>query len=132
MTYEETLYVTKADGSVKKYIVQGMRTGVFDIEFNSTHWYEVYKAKRKLNPEERDNTIIDHPLTGRKLLEKSTGNVYNIQSVHRHYYGGGTYIILLVELNGSHGTRYWENENTFANHILEIIKRDRENCEILS
>jgi len=85
-----------------------------DLDLN----YKVWKTKKtKLTKVDLPN----HFLVGRRIFDHHKQRELNIQSVHKHWYGGW-YLVLLVEHDGSHGLVLYENISCFHPIILEQIE----------
>ena len=100
---------------------------------NYDHWMVVYKRRKTEGTilENKDSkSLSDHPLLGKKFFDAETNLTYNIEKVCKQWWGG-YYIALLIEQNGSHALRYWENISTEDETILESIRENREKCMIL-
>jgi hypothetical protein len=73
-----------------------------------------------------------HPYHNLRLLEKETGKIYLVDSVHKQHYFG-YFILLLVRAEGtnSHGSVYWENISCKDPIIVEGVQEAHERFEVL-
>lgn len=121
---------------------------------NTSHYFRVCEARRQKNAtlvvklpvmedfkddyELRSGTRIDgkqfntrpHPLLGRYLKDNVSGDMHLIEGVYKHFYFG-FYWVLLVQKDGSHGTRNWENISSKDEDIIEWIKETRETTTLI-
>jgi len=93
-----------------------MPVDFFDIE----HYRKVVAARKAAGlPGRKHAKETAHPLVGGHVVKVRTGEVYNVQSAHLHWYMGW-YTVLLIEKNGSHGLLFWENISSISKGILKI------------
>lgn len=99
---------------------------------NHDHYTKVYKIRSKEGTliDDDHGNIPDHPLVGKKFYDSELDKTYNIEKVCKHWWGG-YYIALLIENNGSHALRWWENISTDEESVLESINDNRKKCKIL-
>jgi hypothetical protein len=69
-------------------------------------------------------------LCGKRVKNRETGKEYNVERVYKEWYGGW-YIKALLECNGSHAVRAWENINCFEPITLRQIKESWAEMEVL-
>lgn len=83
------------------------------VKINSELYSRIRKERERLGlpVADIDQTLHDHPLVGKYLLERSTGKEYLIEKVKRQWYLGWT-LSILYQHNGSHGFCTWEVERS--------------------
>lgn len=92
-------------------------------EFFSDHYSKVRKAREQAGMSHVSHTMdIDHPLTGKQIVEKDTGKIYDVEKVSKQWYRGW-YLLALVCNNKSHGTRVIENISCIDPTILEDMRQ---------
>jgi len=127
----------------------------WDLRFNEEHYRKVREARQRLNlpsfsdffPE--NGKVFGHELEGKKLRHVETGKVIYIQSVHKHWYKGWYYALLVYTLyktnnedfvtdvvdgekfGRSHGLKFWENISSIDSTVLKIISKVRNEWEII-
>ena len=112
------------------YIIEH-KTDTFTLRINLSHYYEIWKIRKPNHDDSQTNiNLPDHPLLKKKLLDKETKQIYNISQVCKHWYGGW-YIVLVKELNNSHGLIFWESINCINPDILNQIKESQAEYSIL-
>jgi len=97
------------------------------MTFSTDHWIKVKIARVKWGlPVNADNSTIikNHWLMNKRLLEKSTGKIYNIASILRSWHFG-RYTSLLIEHNNSHGQCWIEYEKNIAHRDLYEEQEER-------
>lgn len=98
-----------------------------------SHCYEVWKARKARGmsvKEVEKQPLPDYPLIGRTLRSREDGDEYLVESASKQWWGGW-YIVLLIQCNGSHAVRYWENINCYTPTILKAMEEAREDLEVL-
>jgi len=93
---------------------------------------EDYDTRTGHNIEGKPFNTRYHPYQNLKLLEKTSGNIYVVDSVHKHHHMG-YYIMLLIreENSSSHGIAYWENISCKDPNILEGITESHQRFEAI-
>ena len=74
-------------------------------EFSLNHWLKVSAERRRLGMAphpERGQLLPDHPLVGRKLYYKETGEIFNVDRVRKDWLQGW-FLTAVISCNGSHG-----------------------------
>lgn len=101
--------------------------------FNSDLYIKVRKEREKVGyPVSSLNIDVpDSPLINKKIMDLDSGDIGYIQSVHRQYYNGGWYIAILVNYNGSHGLKFWENINCPDELMISLINETKNEYKIL-
>jgi hypothetical protein len=103
------------------------KTKFYTLRLNLDLSFEVWKIREtKLT----NVSLSDHELIGRKILDQHEQRTYTIQGVSKHWYGGW-YLVLLLENEGSHGLRIYENISCFHPLILEQIEESKYRYQIL-
>lgn len=69
--------------------------------------------------------LEDHPYAGKKVIKTDTGEVGVVESVQKQWYDGW-YIAVLINFDGSHALRTWENIDCRSANVLDIIAENRE------
>lgn len=125
-----------------------------DIIFNENHYMKVRMARKERGlpmfndyyPE--NGRIFNHELENKKILKKDTKKEYIVQSVHKQWYKGWYYVLLIYnlyetnktmateEINGklygrSHGILVWENISCVEEITLQSISENRNKYIIL-
>jgi len=93
--------------------------------------------KTHIDEENNHGLIPNHPLKGKKLINRKTGEVLYIQDVYKHWLRG-YYINLLYykwyehmgKKDKSHGTCMWEDICCHEKWVLNIIKRNNKKYKI--
>lgn len=120
-----------------------------DIIFNEKHYLKVLRERHKIGlssfndiyPE--NGRIFNHELENKKIKNIENGEEYTIQSIHKHWYHGWYYMILVYILcetksdllkteiidgksySRSHAPIFWENISCINEVILESIAENR-------
>jgi len=72
--------------------------------------------------------ILDSVFYSKRLRNKETGKVYNIDRVLAEKWtldgGSGWWIKLLIENNDSHGLIYWQNINCTQSYVREACAKN--------
>ena len=76
------------------------------------------------------STQIDNTLVGRKMRNRVSGEVYNVQKAHKQWHRGW-YIVLLLERNKSHGCVMWENLSSDCEVVITSCEKNSQKFEIL-
>lgn len=93
-------------------------------------WYPIIMTSGK--PYNPNIDLMYHSLRGKKILDKTTEKLYNIERVVKQYYNYGWYITLVLERNGSHDQVTWENISVKEDWIIEEIQENQEIYEIIT
>ena len=119
-----------------------------DIIFDEKLYMKVRKARKEKNlpmfndyyPE--NGRILNHELENKKIFNTETNTEYIIQSVHKHWYRGWYYVLLVYrlyetnklmatdEIDGklygrSHCTLSWENISCVNDIVIDSIHKNR-------
>lgn len=127
---------------------------VEDIIFNEKHYMKVRNARKEKGLPMFDDyypesgRIFNHELENRKLINKEKNKEYTIQSVHKHWYHGWYYMLLIYrlyetnevmatdEINGklygrSHCSLIWENISCTNDITVNSILENKNNYKLL-
>jgi hypothetical protein len=94
------------------------KTTLYSFKLDLDLFYEVWKLRKEHLTSVK---LEDHPLVGKKIFDYHKNEELNIESVHKHWYGGW-YIVLLVEHNKSHGQVLFQNISCLHPVIIEDIE----------
>jgi len=91
--------------------------------FNHTHYHKVWKARREIGDNLGNLDQPNHSLVGKKLRNRKTGDIYNVESVKKQFYAGW-YFGALLECNNSHCFAWFHNESSIDSivekHCIEF------------
>lgn len=123
VTYEHTYFgshmqVRGSDGSFSEY-------------FND-HYSRVRRTRDELGMKHVSHSQkIDHLFVGKKIVEKETQKIYEVQSVSKQWWRGW-HLVALVCHNGSHGTRVIENISSIDPTIIQSLEEFHQEYDLVN
>lgn len=99
--------------------------------FNVEHYHKVRAARKRAGFSMlKTSRGTQHPLVGRRLEKKATGEIYKVQSAHLHWYAGW-YIVFSIERNNSHAIISWENVSSIYEKIDEWCEQSHSRYTVI-
>ena len=106
------------------------KDGVFQIDMS--HHFEVWKARKAAGlPVCASQTLTDHPLVGRRFVCFTTGKVYTVKIVTKHWYAGYYIDLLMEDDHQSSRVTHWESLGCYHPDILEAIREAHEEIKLM-
>lgn len=96
--------------------------------FDQAHWHKVRAVRRQLGIVSRSEVgdRVSHPLVGKNVLDRTSGETYQVESVKKDWLQGWFYTALL-SVNGSHRVCLIENKSCVNPGIVEEIEKFSQN-----
>jgi len=99
--------------------------------YNIDQLHRVQKARKEAGlPQPEYSIEIDHPMVGRRVVDLTNGREYLVERVHKLWHWGW-YTCLLLNHNGSHGMRFWDNLSSGDAFVQECCADSHRELEIL-
>ena len=103
---------------------------------NFSHYQRVRNARRELGLGEFDKSVSnraidDHSYIGKEIFHRKRGVWYLIEGVNLQWYGG-FYYGMLIQHNGSHAFKYFENVNSINRVVREAVQKFAEEFDMES
>lgn len=106
------------------------KDGVFQIDMS--HHFEVWKARKAAGlPVHTKQTLVDHPLVGRKFVCLTTKKAYTVRIVTKHWWAGYYIDLLMEDDGGSSRVAHWESLGCYHPDILRAIKEAHEEIQLV-
>lgn len=99
--------------------------------YNMDHLHRVQRARKQAGlPLAEYSVEIDHLMIGKWVRDTTTGKIYLVERVHKLWHWGW-YTCLLLNCNGSHGMRFWDNLSSGDAFIQECCEDSWRELEII-
>jgi hypothetical protein len=100
------------NGVQYEFEMQGFRASLRGADgsfsgWNLEHWFQV-KEMREKQGVKLPSKAVQHPLVGKTMVDTTTGQRYVVEKVVRNWWFG-TFLVAVLNANGSHRTCHVEN-----------------------
>ena len=100
--------------------------------FDHEHYSKVRQARKDEGlthtPHNRESS--DMSLLGKTATDIETGKQYVVDRVVEHWYLGWYRVVTMVDSEGSHAVGWVENISSHFEHVIESVKKFKENYSI--